>query len=494
MRIPFFCVAWFAMAGSLGAPIFRAADAPAADRDQLVAADPAWPRWRKAIVEPNTIHDISDNTIGSLKFTFPGGTITAQFSNADGEAGTGKTIFGYGGGAHFRGVGKYGVMVFGSGGVNFAGNMTGALHLDGDVAHYEVWQQPIYRTKAEAGAEFYWNPKEAESLLANRQFPLLKFDKAKWDGKFPVAIGGWVYPAPVRYVEPAEGVPLGLYRYDQHCFIPAEYTGLKTGVWFIPNVHFMAPGSYYGIDMALCTDFWPSGKKKWYSHYQREDTRAWARLASPVPEPVGPGSFSSQVVGFCAKHKQVIVPLQGPKGETGAFDLSGGTAKGEWSVKASPKKGNGPAQIRCGQKSAMSNGHPRNRAFFVWYFGDYGKPPSGLNILDLDAPEYPIYSVKLPGLKGIGERVGLHYIPAMDRFIAFGVGGSPDQAYCQKITIPDKLDDTAAYAVEDVPLTLASGVDLSSSYTNSGMVQYIEKLRCFVFLAVGKPAKAFFVK
>src|SRR4029079_17280642 len=99
---------------------------------------------------------------------------------------------------------------------------------------------------------------------------------------------------------------------------------------------------------------------------------AWERLTSPVPEVVGPGSFSSQVVGFSAKHKQVIVPLQGPKGETGVFDLSKGIANGEWSVKASPKNGNGQAQIRCGQKSAMSNRHPRNRAFFVWYRGDYG--------------------------------------------------------------------------------------------------------------------------
>lgn len=494
MLIRAYGFALVAAAGWLAGLAFGTAEVAAQDRDKPVAVDLAWPKWRKAIVEPNKIYDISDNTIGSLKFTFPGGTIPAQFSNADGEAGTGRTIFGYGGGAHFRGVGKYGVIVFDSGGENFAGNMTGALHLDGDVAHFEVWQHPIYRTKAEDGAEFYWNPKEAEALPGNRQFPLLKFDKAKWDGKFPVAIGGWVYPAPVKYVEPAEGVPLGLYRYDQHCFIPAEYTGLKTGAWFIPNVHFMAPGSYYGMDMALCTDFWPSGKKKWYAHYQREDTKAWARLASPVPEVVGPGSFSTQVVGFSAKHKQVIVPLQGPKGETGVFDLSEGIAKGVWSVKASPKKGNGQAHIRCGQKSAMSSGHPRNRAFFVWYSGDYNKAPSGLNILDLDDPAYPIHSVKLPALKGIGERVGLHYIPALDRFISFGVGGNPDQAYCQKITIPDKLDDKAAYVVEDVPLTLAPGVDLSSSYTNSGMVQYVEKLNCIVFLAVGKPAKAFVVK
>lgn len=459
-----------------------------ADQEEKVQA----PAWRRAMAAPNTIYDISDNTIASIKFTFPGGTIPSQFSNSDGAAGTGMTIFGYGGGALMRGVGKYGVIAFGSGGENFAGNMTGALNLNGDVAHYEVWQQPIYSLKAGPGVEFYWDPKEAEALAANRKFPLLKFDKAKWDGGFPMAIGGWVYPAPVKYVELVEGVPLGLYRYDQHCYIPAEYTGLGTGVWFIPNVHFMAPGSYYGIDMALCADFWPSGKKKWYSHYQREDTKAWTRLPGPVPETLVPGSFSSQVVGFSTKHKKVIVPHQGG-GNCGVFDVANGMAKGMWSVKASPKKGNATVGIRCGQKSAMSNGHPRNRAFFVWYNGPYGAAPTCLNVLDLDDPAYPIYAVNL-ALKGSGERVGLHYIPALDRFISFGVYGSPAQAYCQRITIPDNLADTEAYAVEDLPLALAPGVDLASAYTNSGMVQFVEKLNCVVFMATSKPAKAFWAK
>ena len=47
------------------------------------------PAWRRKMTAPNTIYDISDNTIISLKCTFPGGTIPAQFSNGDGEAGTG---------------------------------------------------------------------------------------------------------------------------------------------------------------------------------------------------------------------------------------------------------------------------------------------------------------------------------------------------------------------------------------------------------------------
>jgi hypothetical protein len=458
------------------------------------APDPAWPKWRKAMIEPNTIYDISDNTLVSLKFTFPGGKIPTQFSNSDGEAGTGGTIFGYGGGALFGGVGKYGVLVFGSGGENFSGNMTGALKLDGDVAHYEVWQQPIYCTKAEPGAEFYWDPKAAAELPENRRIPHLKFDKSNWDGQFPMAIGNWIYPAPVKYLELADQVPLGQYRYDQHCFIPAEFTGLKTGVWFIPSVCFTAPGFYYGPDKKVLADFWPSGKKKWYAHYQREDTKAWSRMSVPVPETVGPGSFSSQVVGFSTKHKKVIVPYQGVNGDTGVFDVSAGVEKGAWSVKPAQRKGNGTHGLRCGQKSTMSNGHPRNRALFVWYGGcPYGGTPTTLCILDLDDPAYPTYAVKLP-LKGGGERIGLHYIPSMDRFISFGVGGSPAQVYCQKITIPDKLDDFDAYKVEDLPLAAAPGVDLVSSYTNSGMVQYVEKLDCIVFLATNKPAKAFFVK
>lgn len=461
-----------------------------ADRKAAEAA--GWPKWRKAMTEPNTIYDISDNTLVSIKFTFPGGSIPTQFSNADGEAGTGGTIFGYGGGALFRGVGKYGVLVFGSGGENFSGNMTGALNLNGDIAHYEVWQQPIYHTKAEPGAEFYWNPKEAEALPENRRIPHLKFEQANWDGQFPMAIGGWIYPAPVKYLELADQVPLGQYRYDQHCFIPAEYTGLGAGVWFIPSACFTAPGFYYGPDKKVLADFWPSGKKKWYAHYQREDTKAWSRLAVPVHEAVGPGSFSSQVVGFSAKHKKVVVPYQGPNGDTGVFDVAAGVAKGTWSVKPGVRMGNGQVNIRCG-KSAMSNGHPRNRALFVWYAGNYNAAPSSLNIMDLDDPACPTYAVKLP-LKGAGERIGLHYIPAMDKFISFGVWGDPAQAYCQKITIPDKLDDFAAYKVEDLPLAAAAGVHLPSSYTNAGMVQYVEKLDCIVFLATNKPAKAFWIK
>ncbi len=487
-------LAAFGLICGLASASFGAEALPTKASLQLPAPEAPWPKWRRAMSAPNTIYDISDNTIASLTFTFLSNEIPAQFSNCDGAAGTGRTIFGYGGGAHFRGVGPMGVIVFGAGGENFAGNMTGALNLNGDVAHFEVWQQPTYRVKAEPGAEFYWNPKEAEALSEKRKFPLLKFDKTKWDGGFPVIIGGWVYPAPVKYVEPATEVPRAQSRYAQPCFTPAEATGLGTGVWFIPSAHFMAPGFYYGIDPVLCADLWPSGKKKWYAHYQREDTKAWTRISTPVPAHVGPGSFSSQVVGFSAKYKQVIVPLQGPNAETGVFDLSAGVSKGTWSVKPSPKKGDGQAHIRCGQKSAMSNGHPRNRAFFVWYSGNYGEAPNGLNILDLDDPAYPIYALKLPGLKGGGERFGLHYIPALDKFISFGVGGNPAQAFCQKITVPEKLSDTASYKVEDLPLSAAPGVDLTSSYTNSGMVQYLENLNCIVFLATARPAKAFVVK
>src|SRR6185503_2372739 len=146
--------------------------AGAQDGAREAKKDPAWPKWRVAMTQPHTIYDISDNTIRSLQFEFPGGEIPSQFANADGKAGTGGTIFGYGGGALFRGVGSWGVLVFGSGGENFAGNMTGALNLNGDVAHFEVWQQPIYSLKAEPGAEFYCNPKEAESLPEHRRFPL----------------------------------------------------------------------------------------------------------------------------------------------------------------------------------------------------------------------------------------------------------------------------------------------------------------------------------
>ena len=490
MRFGVICLA--ALCAVAGAAAGKVVAAEAAS-NRVLAADLAWPKWRKAMAAPNTIYDISANTIRSLKFTFPGGAIPSQFSNSDGEAGTGATICGYGGGALFRGVGQYGVLVFGSGGENFSGNMTGALNLNGDVAHYEVWQQPIYHTKAEPGAEFYWDPKAAAALPEKNRFPHLKFDKAKWDGSFPMAIGGWVYPAPVKYLELADQVPLGQYRYDQHCFIPAEYTGLRTGVWFIPSASFTAPGFYYGPDAAVLADFWPSKRKKWYSHYQREDNKAWGRLPVPVPESVGPGGFSNQVVGFSTKHKKVIVPYQGQNGDTGVFDVSGGVAKGTWSVKPSPRKGNGSVGIRCGNQSAMSNGHPRNRAFYVWYNGPISKEPTCLNVMDLDDPTYPTYAVKL-ALKGTGESIGLHYIPALDRFISFGVCGEPLQAYCQKITIPDNLGDLEAYKVEDLPLASAPGVDLTTSYTHSGMVQYVEKLNCVVFLAVYRPAKAFWVK
>lgn len=451
------------------------------------------PKWREAMKEPNTIYDISDNTLKSLKFSFPSGEIPAQFSNNDGEAGTGGTIFGYGGGALFNGVGKYGVLVFGSGGENFSGNMTGALNLNGDIAHYEVWQQPIYHTNEGLGAEFYWNPKFGETLPENRRFPLLKFDKTKWDGKFPISIGGWIYPAPVKYLELADKVPLGQYRYDQHCFIPKEFTGLGTGVWFIPSAWYTAPGFYYFPPNEVLADFWPSGKKKWYSHFQREDNKSWNRLTVPVPETIGPGIFSNQVVGFSVKHKKVIIPYQGVNGDTGIFDLSAGVEKGTWSVISSPRKGNAKVALRCGEKSAMSNGHPKNRAFFVWYHGSAGISPENLCIMDLDDPTLPIYGVKLP-LKGLGERIGLHYIPSMDKFFSFGIQGNPAQICFQKISIPDNLTDFDAYKIEDIALVAAPGVDLLSVYTNAGMVQYIEKLNCFVMLDISKPAKAFWIK
>jgi hypothetical protein len=241
------------------------------------------------------------------------------------------------------------------------------------------------------------------------------------------------------------------------------------------------------------TDFWPSGRKKWYSHFQREDNRAWAHLNVPIPEYMGTGGFGGEVVGFCEKYRRVVAPLMGTNGETGVFDASRGVDNGTWSLKARVERGVGSpdwAYVKIG-KSAFSNGHPRNRAFHVWFTGPYNNVPSGFNILDLDDPVYPVYKVMKSGLKGYGERIGLHYVPSRDKFYLFGVG---DTAYCQAITIPDDLSDTAAYVIEDVPLSKAAGVDLTSSYTEAGFVQYVESLDCFVFLATSSPAKAFWVE
>ena len=469
------------------------AAACAAECAEPVKADESWPKWRKAMAEPNTIYDISDNTMADVKLSFPGGSSPAQFTCADGGPGTLANIFGYGGGVLMRGVGKYGALVFGSGGENFAANHTGALNLNGEAARYEVWQQPVYCLKAEPGAEFYWDPKTAEALPEGRKFPLCKFDRTKWDGKFPLAIGGWIYPAPVKYMEPADQVPLGSYRYDAHTYIPAEYTGIGTGVWFIPNVHFMAPGFYYGIDQALCADFWPSGKKKWYSHYQREDNKAWVRMPDPVPEWLAPSSFGGRTVRFSAKHKKVFVVGGTGDNEIGVLDISAGLARAAWSQKRFARKGSGHGGVGC-QRAAISEGHPRDRVLLAWLSGPYSQTPTAINVLDLDDPANTIYAVKSQALKGSGECYGLHYIPKLNCFVSFGVWGDPLRAYCQKITLPDNLEDFESYKAEDIPLNLAPGVDLATSYTHGGMVQYVEKLDCIVFLAVRKPAKAFWIR
>lgn len=448
-----------------------------------------WPNWRKRMTSPGTIYNISVNSISTIYFTFPGGEIPSQFSNNDGAAGSGATINGYGGGQWFRDVGDYGVVVFGSGGENFAGNMTGALNLNGAAARLEVWQQPAYSTTPGPGVEFYWNPESAAALPANRRFTTYNFNAASWDKVFPVAIDGWVYSYPMKYVEPLPGVPLGQYRYDQHCFIPKEYTGLGTGVWFIPSSFFMTPGFYYGSNDALMTDFWPGGGKKWYSHYQREDDKAWAHCETPVPEGMAYGSFGNQHVGFSNKYRKVAVPLNGPGGTTGVFDVSRGVENGSWSLQGGTIYG-GSQGGRIG-KSAVSNGHPRNRSFMVWLYGDYSGSPSGLHVLDFDDPALPVYNVALSGLKGSGENLGVHYIPGLNKFILFSVGTT---AFCQKITVPDDLSNTAGYSVEDVSLALGTGVDLTTSYTASGMVQYIENMNCIVFMGVSRPAKAFWLE
>jgi len=300
----------------------------------------------------------------------------------------------------------------------------------------------------------------------------------------------------VKYMEIADQVPLGSYRYDAHAYIPAEYTGLGTGVWFVPNTHFMAPGFYYGIDQAFCADFWPSGKKKWYSHYQREDNKAWVRPSEPAPEWLTPSSFGGRTVKLSAKHRKVIVLGGTGDNELGVLDLSAGLAKATWSQKRFTNKGSGHGGFMC-RSAALSNGHPRGRALLAWLTGGYGQVPTAINVLDLDDPAYPIYAAKLPNLKGRGENFGLHYSPTLDRFISFGVeldDPKAAKAYCQKIVVPDNLGDFEAYKAEDVPLALAQGVDLTWSYTHGGMVQYVEKLDCIVFLAINKPAKAFFVK
>jgi hypothetical protein len=372
--------------------------------------------------------------------------------------------------------------------------MTGGLDLNADVAHFSPWNQPAYSLSAADSTEFYWNPTDAAALPANRRFTNYNFDTTTWDRVFPVAINSWVYARPMKYVEPLPGVPLGQYRYDQHCFIPAQYTGMGTGVWFIPTAYFMTPGFYYGSSNALMTDFWPSGRKKWYSHYQREDNKAWAHLDTPIPEFMGTGGFGGQVVCFSEKYRLVVSPLMGTNQQTGLFDCSHGVVNGTWTLKPSVERGysypSNWAYVKIG-KSALSNGHPRNRSFMVWFTGGYSAPPVGFNILDLDDPAFPTYKVMKSNLKGYGENYGLHYVPSGNKFYLFGAS---DTAYCQAITIPDDLSDTAAYVIQDVPLSKAVGVDMTSSYTAAGFVQYVENLDCFVFMAVNRPAKAFFVE
>lgn len=57
-----FCIALLPVAGWIAWLAF--CNAEAAAQDKPMADDPAWPK-------------ISDNTIASLKFTFPGGTMAA---------------------------------------------------------------------------------------------------------------------------------------------------------------------------------------------------------------------------------------------------------------------------------------------------------------------------------------------------------------------------------------------------------------------------------
>ena len=91
------------MSGILIGPISVKSDDTTKDTNKKNngSAEAPLPKWRESMKEPNIIYDISDNTLISLKFTFPGGVIPTQFSNSDGEPGTGGTIFGYGGGALF---------------------------------------------------------------------------------------------------------------------------------------------------------------------------------------------------------------------------------------------------------------------------------------------------------------------------------------------------------------------------------------------------------
>lgn len=466
------------------------------------AAD--WPAWRKAMREPSTIYDISDNAIPDIRYEWPGGEIPRGFATSDdGERGTGATTTGYSGGTLFRGVGRWGVMAYGSGGHDTVANQIGCLNLNADPPHFEVWQQPIYRLKPTPGAECYWSPRDAAALPKNRRFAYGEFDPRRWDKKFPLAIDGWVYGGPMRFDELDDRVPTGQYRYAQHCYIPAECTGLGAGVWFIPNSYKSAPGFRDDPAKELCdpTDFWPSGRKKWYAHYQREDTKAWGRLKVPTPEVVNgwlnPGACPG-TAECCIKHKKLIVPC-GSQCDVAVLDLSAGLEKSAWSIQPCAKAGSWPDP--GAGKCAVSNGHPRNRAILVWFGIKANNQPS-LNIMDLDDPKWTTHVVVLPGLKHhtVGESAALHYIPSIDRFVAFGLFGADygrakqKTLFCQKITIPDNLADTAGYRLEDVPLKLAPGVDFGRTAVGLyGKCQYHDGLDCIVFMVVDRPAKAFWI-
>lgn len=468
-----------------------------------------WPAWRKAMTQPNTIYDISDNSTKYLDYTFPGGVLYRNGGVISGPDsciadqfvyGALGTVGAYCGGVLLKGAGSYGVMTSGAGGHNSVGNTIGDLNLNGDMAHYEVWQQPTYSLTPGPGIECYWGPNDTAAMPANRKFPMYAFDHQippTWDGGFPVATGAWIYSYPVKYLEFFDGVPMGQFRYDQHCYIPAEYTGLGTGVWFIPANIFNGPGIIYGINSVLLDPsslwdatldtpaVWAASNQKYYSHYQREDNKAWAHTPYPIVRGHAP-TFGGNA-RFCEKYRTLVVPATNSS-NVELLDLSSGIERGVWSLKPTHVIGREMTYVQG--KSDLSNGHPDNRAFYVL------SGCRGLTILDLDDPTYPWYnhSTGTDSCVTFDGSGGISYIPALNKWVRFEVAIDLS-TYCHEITIPNDLGDSASYVVENVPLTLAPGVVLEDCHQGSnGQTQYVEALDCIVFMSANQPAKAFWLQ
>lgn len=286
-----------------------------------------YPAWRMAMTSEDTLYQVGTNTPEDAPaLTGPTSPVATHMGNTGaGFLGAGWDVMrGYSSGTWVGSLGDYGSMIYGTGGHKIISNQLLRLNLSENTPTWSWWQDPIYVTSDTASADLYYSPSEQATLVAGVRGLAAQFDVdsgdglsetaasvARWDGAFPVAFDGWIFPRKMTTGQMGNGVPHG-YRYQNQAYLPASVTGGAPMYWMALSSQgpFSQNYSPQGVsDTAWCdASVLSGGSRVKFPYYVKNcTTGAWTEHQWQPDNLNNVTAFGGQRAGLFEDNKRLYV-------------------------------------------------------------------------------------------------------------------------------------------------------------------------------------------